>query len=362
MDDFITKDFFCTTCEVNTRYLSFERLRIDASFLEALRGRPVVTSIAFHCCEGLQDSNLDCLATLPRLRQLYCCDSNLTGSCLKFLKNTPLTYLDFTHSSFLKENRGYLRNFTELEHLSLKDAGVDETIFSELTSASCLKELDLSFNKFNDEDELLSDLPALKEFHAICSPGASNFVPYVAKMPALRTLHLGDSNICDKDLESLSSSSLANLILTLNQEITDEALKYIRDLPNLRFLFLGGASITADGLEILADSPAAKSLFCLELRGIKNFYPDVKFLRKDRFPQLHTLEIDYSEELEAELLKSGYEPDESGDPIRYLKSGARDNQPDYFLYTDELEKDFHQIYHKAAPERMDDDLNWSYSL
>lgn len=358
MGDLITRDFFTNSDEFNIEHMHFVESRFDVSFWEALRGNSRVSTIAFHRCEGLKDSDLEPLSTLPKLRHFYCYASNLTGSCLQFLKSSRLTSLEFIRSPFSKENYRYLRNFTKLKLLSLKDSGIDETIFNELPAHNRLKWLDLSFNRFNDKNDALIKLKKLAIFHLVGSPGASNIIPYVSKMRSLEILNLGDCNLLDKDLESLSSSSLDSLDLTLNRGITDEALKIIRKLRKLRLLYLGGTSVTSKGLESLANSPAARFLFGLELRG---FYPDVKLLKKKNFPRLFSLHVDYSEELEAELLASGYAPDNSGDPTRFLRTDVEENPRVYFLHTRSLESDFNQTYRKEKPEILDE-LNWTYDF
>jgi hypothetical protein len=107
MGDLITGDYFTNSDEFNIEHMHFVESRFDVSFWEALRGNSRVSTIAFHRCEGLKDSDLEPLSTLPKLRHFYCYASNLTGSCLQFLKSSRLTSLEFIRSPFSKENYRY---------------------------------------------------------------------------------------------------------------------------------------------------------------------------------------------------------------------------------------------------------------
>jgi hypothetical protein len=102
MGDLITRDFFTNSDEFNIEHMHFVESRFDVSFWEALRGNSRVSTIAFHRCEGLKDSDLEPLSTLPKLRHFYCYASNLTGSCLQFLKSSRLTSLELIRKRRVK--------------------------------------------------------------------------------------------------------------------------------------------------------------------------------------------------------------------------------------------------------------------
>ena len=119
----ITRDYFQTLPPVLIEYLLFDRETFAPDVWDAIRGNPLVRSVAFHRCKGLRDANLAFLASTPNLRRFYVCASRLNGSFLRYLNASSTTDLSANYTAFSKENFRYLRDFDALESLSLKKPG-----------------------------------------------------------------------------------------------------------------------------------------------------------------------------------------------------------------------------------------------
>ena len=61
------------------------------------------------------------------------------------------------------------------------------------------------------------------------------------------------------------------------------------------------------------------------------------------------MHLAYSRELEAELLGKGYKPDDSGDPVVWLRPES-DDKPTFWLHKPKLKRDFRRASPKTPPK------------
>ena len=143
-------------------------------------------------------------------------------------------------------------------------------------------------------DDFLSQLSALPEIEFL---GLENTEisesdwHNLSKFRKLKIIHLGNSNISDDGVKSLSElPELDTLSMSDTKGITDSALPYISKLPKLTNLKLQSTKITDQGLRTL--SPHSE-LGILELRGLKVTSDGVELLKN--IPTLKVVTLDWTD-------------------------------------------------------------------
>lgn len=182
--------------------------------------------------EGITDTGLELLATLPQLRNL-----NLT-SCNQ-ITDTGL---------------GYLRNHPQLRNLNLTRCHqITDTGFTHLATLTQLQDLRLGWcERFTDAGlGLLATLTQLRNLHLrMCDQITGEGFAHLRNLPQLQGLDLyGCDQITSEGFTHLAAlSQLRHLILDCSQ-ITDTELAYLAALTNLQELNLRHCPrITDEGL------------------------------------------------------------------------------------------------------------------
>lgn len=198
---------------------------------------------------------------------------NLKGADLQALKLNKLT--------FKEDDLKYLTEMTGLKRIELDSTDVGDQGLKTIAKLPSLVYITLARSLVTGKT--LADLAPLKQLtdlqlgHNAISDGNLNGV---TSIQSLKVFQVQSCQLKDKDLEPIGHlKNLESLTLHENKKITDNGLKYLAKLPNLHYLDVGQTSITINGLKVLKNCPISSLRFGLgqfkkeELAQIKTVFP-----------------------------------------------------------------------------------------
>ena len=157
----------------------------------------------------------------------------------------------------------HLQGLHNLKELDLPFNRTEDDDLALLMGLRTLEKLDVSSNRFSDAGlKCIGTLTSLRELDLSgCTGITSGGMKYVGQLENLKVLDMGRTPVTDDGLRYLTKlTKLRRLNLSRNMMITDAGLANLGlGLASLDELFLGGTKITDRGLE--------------HLRGLKKFWP-----------------------------------------------------------------------------------------
>lgn len=198
---------------------------------------------------------------------------NLHGNDLQALKLNKLT--------FKEDDLKYLTKMTGLQRIELDSTDVGDQGLKSLAKLPNLVYITLARSLVTGKT--LADLAPLKRLtdlqlgHNAISDGN---LEGVASIQSLKAFRVQSCQIKDRDLEPISRlKNLESLTLHENKKITDNGLKYLAKMPKLHYLDVGQTSITLNGIKALKNCPIYSLRFSLgqfqkeELAQLKTIFP-----------------------------------------------------------------------------------------
>jgi len=224
--------------------------------------------------------NLGSIAKLPSLEELNLSNCNLTSASLNTLskiethKNLRVLYLDDNDLSDLLD-LGFIAKLPSLEKLDLCGCRLTSACLNALSEIETHKSLRVLYLDGNDFTDLL-DLGS------------------IAKLPSLEKLVLSNCNLMSASLKTLSRiethENLKVLYLAGNDFTDLLDLGFVARVPSLEKLYLGNCSLTSASLKTLSRIEIRENLRVLDL-SYNDFsdLPDFTFIAK--LPSLKKLDL-----------------------------------------------------------------------
>ncbi len=186
----------------------------------------------------INDSDLDKISHLPKLRKLDISHTKITDVGLEHLKSLrEVTDLNLYYAEYVTESGiAHLRDWSKLERLNLRGTKVASRVFEYLAHLTSLKSLDVAFTRVDDEGfEQLASLEKLE--HLACGGNrlSGAFLPSLKLFPALTHLDVGGIQREDSGLWGLP--------------LTGSNLERLGELTRLKILNLSGANLADRGLD-----------------------------------------------------------------------------------------------------------------
>jgi RNA polymerase sigma factor (sigma-70 family) len=227
--------------------LSLYRSDIDDGGLAQLKELSALESLRLADCLHITGAGLAHLAGLSRLRSLDLESTPITDAGLAHLAGLAnLEDLNLPDLKITDAGLAHLRGLRSLRRLSLPQ-GISDTGLAHVGAVRSLRELFIRPGRVTDRG--IAPLSALDQLQALnISSGVEGShvtdaaAVYLSKIPSLRKLGLGYTEIGDKGMEVLARAA---------------SLEWLRLYEN---------KVTPDGLRHLAQFPA---LICVELSGIR---------------------------------------------------------------------------------------------
>jgi Leucine Rich repeat len=151
-----------------------------------------VTYVHFDHNPNARDADFACLACLPRLEQLYLCDTDVTDAGLAHLTGlTQIRFLNLRRTNISDAGLGHLKPFTSLRSLLLGETRVTDAGLLHLKGLSSLEVLDLDRTDISDAGLVhLKGLSNLKQLHLtrtrVTNAGAAEFHKAIPKLEIIR--------------------------------------------------------------------------------------------------------------------------------------------------------------------------------
>jgi Leucine-rich repeat (LRR) protein len=197
---------------------------------------------------------------IPQKGSAFLVGNYTLGESLRPLQNfkgDDLQALKLNKLMFKENDLKYLTGMTGLKRIELDSTDVGDQGLKTLAKLPNLRYITLARSLVTGKT--LADLAPLTKLselllgHNAIGNGNLNGV---AAIQNLRALRLQACQIKDKDLEPIGRlKNLESLTLHENKKITDNGLKYLAKLPKLRYLDVGDTSITVAGLKALKNCP-----------------------------------------------------------------------------------------------------------
>ena len=157
-----------------------------------------------------------------------------------------LTDFDLDAAIDLDKVLPLLKEFPEIEHVSLSNAKFTGKHAEHLADLKNLQELNLFESRIDDDG--LKHLRGLK---------------------FLRRIPMGHSLVTDEGLKTIGTMTQLEYVGVRGNKVTDAGLVHLKDLTNLTGLYLGETAVTDDGLKLLAAFPKLEDLY-LHTTGISD--------------------------------------------------------------------------------------------
>lgn len=176
---------------------------------------------------------------------------------LQKLKGDDLQVLRLNKLTFNQSDLQYLTGLTGLQRVELDSTDVDDKSLKILAKLPNL--VFISMTRSLVTGKTLSELGPLKKLttlqlghNAICDGNLNG----VAAITSLKALRIQACQLRDKDLEPVGElKALESLTVHENKSLTDKGIKYLAKMPNLHYLDVGQTSITASGIKSLKNCP-----------------------------------------------------------------------------------------------------------
>lgn len=176
---------------------------------------------------------------------------------LQKLKGDDLQVLRLNKLTFNQSDLQYLSGLTGLQRVELDSTDVDDKSLKILAKLPNL--VFISMTRSLVTGKSLADLAPLKKLttlqlghNALCDGNLNG----LAAITSLRALRIQACQLRDKDLEPVGQlKALESLTLHENKSLTDKSIKYLAKMPNLHYLDVGQTSITASGIKSLKNCP-----------------------------------------------------------------------------------------------------------
>lgn len=203
------------------------------SKLTALRG------IKLHEAEKVSNKSMDSLAKLPQLTDFDARNTTFedTSSILKLkkLKYAVFSFLTPTDVAALKD--------LPIDTLTLASVQLDAPMYAAISSLKSLAFLSLSNCDQVDDKAILqlNSLPALHGLFIDATPSITkgDGIASLVRLKRVRLMSLKKDGLTDNDLKQLATmTSLENLLIDNNEDITGTGLMYLTKLPKLTLLDL----------------------------------------------------------------------------------------------------------------------------
>lgn len=206
---------------------------------------------------------------------------------LQKLKGDDLQVLRLSKLTFNQSDLQYLSGLTGLQRIELDSTDVDDKSLKILAKLPNL--VFISMTRSLVTGKTLSELEPLKKLttlqlghNALCDGNLNG----VAAITSLKALRIQACQLRDKDLEPVGQlKALESLTLHENKSLTDKGIKYLAKMPNLHYLDIGQTSITTSGIKSLKNCPLTTIRF-----EIGQFKKEEVAQLKKIFPKTHIAE------------------------------------------------------------------------
>lgn len=176
---------------------------------------------------------------------------------LQKLKGADLQVLRLNKLTFNQSDLQYLTGLTGLQRIELDSTDVDDKSLKILAKLPNL--VFISMTRSLVTGKSLADLAPLKKLtvlqlghNALCDGNLKG----VAVITSLKALRSQACQLRDKDLEPIGLlKGLESLTVHENKSLTDKGIRYLAKMPNLHYLDIGQTSITASGIKSLKNCP-----------------------------------------------------------------------------------------------------------
>jgi hypothetical protein len=197
-------------------------------------------------------------AARRHLRRLADSDTGVAREALAILnrrRNIMLAFLVFAGATYREEGgrvtavdlddvtdltgvSPVLKEFPEIEYVSLSNRRFNDTMVAHLAALPNLQDLNLYRSSIGDEG--LKQLTGLKN---------------------LRRLPMGESRVTDEGLKAIAGMTQLEYVGVRGNNVTDAGLVHLKGLTNLTGLYLGETKVTDDGLKRLAPLTRLRELY-----------------------------------------------------------------------------------------------------
>lgn len=253
---------------------------------------PIKLSLTMNA--SVTDESLQCLAEVPKLRELNLTSTSTTDAGLAFLSELPeldsliltstqvqgikadalaslrkLRELTLTSSLFEDEGIQKLAGLKTLELLKLDDTQVTDEGMEFLRGLASLRILNLQGSIISDVGmEHLARLVSLEKLYVggtipfegtvYESPITNDGIEYLAELVHMRTLHVNDTQLTDPGLRAIQDMNNLSELNIADTLVTDGCLYHLRKLERLRSIIVDGTSISLSGIRKVLGADATR--------------------------------------------------------------------------------------------------------
>ncbi len=176
---------------------------------------------------------------------------------LQKLKGDDLQIIKLSKLTFNQSDLQYLSGLTGLQRIELDSTDVDDKSLNILAKLPNLVFITMTRSLITGKT--LGELGPLKKLttlqlghNTLCDSNLNG----LAAITSLKALRIQACQLRDKDLEPVGQlKALESLTLHENKSLTDKGIKYLAKMPNLHYLDIGQTSITASGIKSLKNCP-----------------------------------------------------------------------------------------------------------
>jgi WD40 repeat protein len=206
--------------------------RATLAHLQIVKKLPRLTGLSLTNIRGLKDQDLTVLKDFPNLEVLSLGGARITDAGLAHLKSiTGLKSLTLSNMSQVTNvGLGHLAGMTGLTTLALNGTGVTGAGLAHLKGLTNLEFLWLNYMQLADDD-----------------------LKHLAGMTRMKGLGLAATRVTDGGLAHLNGmTAMRRLVLVDNQGITNEGLAHLKGMTAMRELLLSGTKVGDAGLAHIA--------------------------------------------------------------------------------------------------------------
>ncbi|QDU47177.1 Leucine Rich repeats (2 copies) [Symmachiella dynata] len=150
------------------------------------------------------------------------------------------------------EDMNYIRQFTNLESLTLLNPSITDAGLSRFGTLSNLRRLKIRQAEFQGSGlASLSKLKQLEELEITLTPLTDQGLKYIGQSSGLKSLLLIGTSVTGEGLKHLQDMKNLETLSLVGTDITDAGLKHLLPLANLEDLNLSETAVTFDGVRQL---------------------------------------------------------------------------------------------------------------
>lgn len=255
----------------------------EANGLKFYRGNEEITDIDF--------------AELNQYSDVYRVSSamthSVTGTGLAALRRKDLRVLQLIGTATNDAGLLAVSKFPKLEFLEMEwSEHITETGMDALRTLTHLKVVRMGGMHLPENTfKVMSTFPELEELDIVSSRPFPKDISSLKNAKKLHTLKLNNTDVSDKDVDTISSLGTLKYLYLRNCRITDAALKKVKKLALLR-LDVSGNKLTNAGVSSLASMKTLRDLFLCDMPQISahtfeeldNALPQCRIVSKDPTP------------------------------------------------------------------------------